>query len=82
MKEIAVIFFLGLGFFAMGFLLYYSFYKKIKKKPEIGVKKENKLHYLKDGLDLIFYYKIIAIMIAGICLMIMSIVFFIVKIFK
>jgi Ca2+/Na+ antiporter len=80
--EFIYFFIFGLIVFIIGFLFYYPYHIKKIKKPELGIKKENKLDYLGDGFKLLFYHRSIAIMLMGIIIMIFTIIMFLVNLFK
>ena len=77
--ELLYFFISGLIIFGMGLILYYPYYTKKKKKPEIGIERENKLDYLGDGFKLLFYQRNIGIMLLGVLIMFISIILLFIK---
>lgn len=80
--EFIYFFIFGLVMFSIGFLFYYPYYIKKIKKPELGIKRENKLEYLGDGIRLLFYHRSIAIMLIGVVIMLFTIIMFIIEFLK
>lgn len=80
--EFIYFFIFGLVIFSIGFLLYYPYHIKKIKKPELGIKKENKLDYLGEGIKLLFYHRSISITLIGVIIMIFTIIIFIVDTLK
>jgi len=80
--EFLYFFILGLLVFIIGFIFYYPYHIKKFKKPELGVKRVNRLDYLGDGIKHLLYHRSIAIMLMGISIMIFTIIMLVVDFFK
>lgn len=80
--EFFYFFIFGLVMFGLGFLFYFPYHIKKIKKPELGIKKENKLDYLGDGIKLLFYHRSIAIMLIGVIIMAFTIIMVIIEFLK
>ena len=80
--ELLYFFLFGLILLGTGFFLYYPYYSKKKEKPKIGIERPNKLDYLKDGFNIIFYNRIILMIVLGIIITGSSVILFTLKLFK
>ena len=72
---------LGLVLLLLGFLFYYPFMKK-KFEYKYGTKRNNIFGYINDAFKILTYHRSLGLIFMGIFLILLSIFFFILGLFK
>jgi len=80
--ELLYFFLFGLFLLGAGIFLYYPYYSKKKEKPKAGIERANKLDYLNNGFNIIFYNRILLLIGLGILITGSSIIIFAIDLFK
>jgi hypothetical protein len=72
---------LGLGLLILGLIFYYPYIKN-KFKHEYGTKRSNVFGYMNDAFKILSYHRSLGLIFMGLFLIILSIVFFLIGLFK
>ena len=75
-------FLLGFIILIISLIFYYPYLKNKKKKPIYGIKRNNSVDYLRDGIKIIMYSRIKGFLYLVFLLILLSIVFLLIGLFK